>query len=166
MKKILFTILCLTTLLSCQVEDYQDPNIQDESIGKDVTKQEVIPSKFNKASKVDVLPVSIIPPLLVKIIPKISGPVKANNYDYYTWSVSVENSTPPYTNGTPPYTYEWTRVSSSGNVYSWGNGTNSYTVQMPYDQDLELHIKITDSQGYIGNSEHFTMNTGVIKPSR
>jgi len=91
----------------------------------------------------------------------ISGPVKANNYSNYTWSVSVQN-------GVPPYTYEWKRINPNGIEYSWGDGTSSYTTNMPNGQDLELEVKVTDSDGNIANAGHYTMNTGSgsggIKP--
>jgi len=85
----------------------------------------------------------------------ISGPIFGDNSGYYTWSAIISN-------GTAPYTYSWKRSSNQGVTYPyfWGDGTTSYTAQMPLDQDLWLELTVTDSLGLTAVNYFVTENTG------
>lgn len=91
----------------------------------------------------------------------IGGPLKGDNQGVYTWNAIVDG-------GISPYSYEWKRSTDNGQTYTypWGDGTESFTANLPLDKDLYIKVIVTDANGNTASNTFLTLNesSGGFKP--
>lgn len=98
----------------------------------------------------DITAINFLYPFLTT---KILGPNKASNSGSYNWTSNPEG-------GIPPYTHQWFISNDEGSTYNinWASGQSIYK-QMPYDKNIWMRLRVTDSEGNTAISSKFVLNT-------